>query len=120
MVTECVAILAISLCMIGMFVRTGHGDYALATTPILIVPAVHLLALPVSWWTDPMIASFPPQSIVAFADIGAVAVTGLLIMFFSGKIKSPKIKKLYVAVLGGYSIVLACTFVHRTMAVLWR
>lgn len=120
MVTECVAILAISLCMIGMFVRTGHGDYALATTPILLVPLTHLLALPVSWWTDSLIVSFPPESIVAFADIGAVAVTGLLIMFFSGKIKSPKIKKLYVTVLGGYSIVLACTFVHRTMAVLWR
>ncbi len=120
MITECVAILAISLCMIGMFIRTGHGDYALGTTPILIVPAVHLLARPVSMWLDSIIPSFPPQSIIAFADIGAVAITGLLIMFFAGKIKSSKIKKLYICTLGGYSIILACTFVHRTMAVLWR
>ena len=120
MITECVAILAISLCMIAVFVRTGHGDYALSTTPILVVPSVHLLARPVSWWMDSIISGFPPQSIIAFADIGAVAVTGILIMFFAGKIKGPKIKKLYVCLLGGYSIILACAFVHKTMAVLWR
>ncbi|MBD5101615.1 MAG: hypothetical protein HDT27_02760 [Subdoligranulum sp.] len=120
MITECVAILAISLCMIALYVRTGHGDYALSTTPILIVPAVHLVALPVSRWTDPIFSGFPPQSIVAFADIGAVAITGLLIMFFAGKIKSAKIKKLYVCTLGGYSIILACAFVHKTLSVLWR
>lgn len=120
MITECVAILAISLCMIALFVRAGHSDYALSTTPILVVPAVHLLAWPVSWWTDPIISSFPPQSIIAFADIGAVAITGLMIMFFAGKIKRPKIKKLYICTLGGYSIILACTFVHRTLAALWR
>ncbi len=120
MVTECVAILAISLCMIAVFIRTGHGDYALSTTPILAVPAIHLLAIPFSWWTDAFFSRLPPQSIVAFADIGAAAITGLLIMFFAGKIQSPKVKKLYVCFLGGYSIILACAFVHQTMAVLWR
>lgn len=52
MVTECVAILAISLCLVVVFIRAGHGDYAASVTPILVVPFVHLLALPVSWWTD--------------------------------------------------------------------
>ena len=51
MVTECVAILAISLCLVVVFIRAGHGDYAASVTPILVVPFVHLLALPVSWWT---------------------------------------------------------------------
>lgn len=49
MVTECVAILAISLCLVVVFIRAGHGDYAASVTPILVVPFVHLLALPVSW-----------------------------------------------------------------------
>ena len=52
MVTECVAILAISLCLVVVFIRAGHGDYAASVTPILVVPFVHLLALPVIWWTD--------------------------------------------------------------------
>ena len=47
MVTECVAILAISLCLVVVFIRAGHGDYAASVTPILVVPFVHLLALPV-------------------------------------------------------------------------
>ena len=93
MVTECVAILAISLCLVVVFIRAGHGDYAASVTPILVVPFVHLLALPVSC---------------------------LMIMSFSGKIRNRKNKKLYVVMLGGYNIILTCTFVHRTLAVLWK
>ena len=75
MVTECVAILAISLCLVVVFIRAGHGDYAASVTPILAVP---------------------------------------------GKSRNRKNKKLYVVMLGGYNIILTCTFVHRTLAVLWK
>ena len=115
MVTEGGAILAISLCLVVVFIRAGHGDYAASVTPILAVPFVHLLALPVSWWTDSLFPALAPQSVVAFADIAAVVVSCLMIMSFSGKIK-----KLYVVMLGGYNIILTCTFVHRTLAVLWK
>ena len=74
MVTECVAILAISLCVVVVFIRAGHGDYA----------------------------------------------ASVMIMSFSGKIRNRKNKKLYVVMLGGYNIILTCTFVHRTLAVLWK
>ena len=83
MVTECVAILAISLCLVVVFIRAGHGDYAASVTPILVVPFVHLLALPVSWWTDSLFPALAPQSVVAFADIAAVVVSCLMIMSFS-------------------------------------
>lgn len=112
MVTECVAILAISLCLVVVFIRAGHGDYAASVTPILAVPFVHLLALPVSWWTDSLFPALAPQSVVAFADIAAVVVSCLMIMSFSGKIRNRKNKKLYVVMLGGYNIILTCTFVH--------
>ena len=112
MVTECVAILAISLCLVVVFIRAGHGDYAASVTPIL--------ALPVSWWTDSLFPALAPQSVVAFADIAAVVVSCLMIMSFSGKIRNRKNKKLYVVMLGGYNIILTCTFVHRTLAVLWK
>ena len=120
MVTECIAILAISLCLVVVFIRAGHGDYAASVTPILAVPFVHLLALPVSWWTDSLFPALAPQSVVAFADIAAVVVSCLMIMSFSGKIRNRKNKKLYVVMLGGYNIILTCTFVHRTLAVLWK
>ena len=120
MVTECVAILAISLCLVVVFIRAWHGDYAASVTPILVVPFVHLLALPVSWWTDSLFPALAPQSVVAFADIAAVVVSCLMIMSFSGKIRNRKNKKLYVVMLGGYNIILTCTFVHRTLAVLWK
>ena len=93
MVTECVAILAISLCLVVVFIRAGHGDYAASVTPILVVPFVHLLALPVSWWTDSLFPALAPQSVVAFADIAAVVVSCLMIMSFSGKIRNRKNKK---------------------------
>lgn len=103
-----------------VFIRAGHGDYAASVTPILVVPFVHLLALPVSWWTDSL---FPALA----ASIGG-GVCGyrrrsgfrLMIMSFSGKIRNRKNKKLYVVMLGGYNIILTCTFVHRTLAVLWK
>ena len=93
MVTECVAILAISLCLVVVFIRAGHGDYAASVTPILAVPFVHLLALPVSWWTDSLFPALAPQSVVAFADIAAVVVSCLMIMSFSGKIRNRRIEK---------------------------
>lgn len=120
MITECAAILAISLCLIVIFIRAGHKNYAPAITPILAVPFAHLLAIPASLWIAPMLAPFPRESIIAFADIGAVVVCGLLIMFFAQKIKNPAAKKVYIILLGGYNIVLTCAFVHRTLTALWR
>ena len=78
----------------------GTGITRASVTPILAVPFVHLLALPVSWWTDSLFPALAPQSVVAFADIAAVVVSCLMIMSFSGKIRNRKNKKLYVVMLG--------------------
>ena len=98
-------------CFMGFL--TGAGD-PIRTDDLLITSE------PVSWWTDSLFPALAPQSVVAFADIAAVVVSCLMIMSFSGKIRNRKNKKLYVVMLGGYNIILTCTFVHRTLAVLWK
>ena len=53
MVTECAAILAVTLCIMVVLVRSGNGDYAASALPVLIVPAVHLVAVSYTHLTLP-------------------------------------------------------------------
>ena len=115
MVTESVAILAITLCMIVVLVRAKHPDYAASTLPILIVPFVHLITLPLFRRYGGVFYQGPYQLLQAFADIAAVAVSCLCIVLLSGKIKSTKSKKLYVFLLSGYNIILTCAYVYQTL-----
>ena len=48
MIVESVAIFGITLCILAVFVRSDNADYAMATTPLLIVPAANLLGLPIA------------------------------------------------------------------------
>ncbi|MBP8856042.1 MAG: hypothetical protein KBG54_06010 [Oscillospiraceae bacterium] len=112
---ESVSILAITICMIVLFVRSGRGDFAASLTPILIVPFMHSLAWLALRLMSRMVPMFHAKVILSFADIIGLAIACLLLFFFSTKIKSTKNKKLYIVLLSGYNIILACVFVYQTM-----
>ena len=115
MIMESVAILAVTICIMVVFIRSKNTDYAISVTPLLCVPAAHLLFRPVFAGLQFWIPKMPKQLSLAFTDIAALAVTCLLIFLFSSKIKNAKNKKLYIALLSGYSIILTCAYVYQTL-----
>ncbi len=114
MLVESVSILATLLCIIIIFVRSGHKMAALGCTPLLLVPAVHLLAFGLSYMLQ-RILPCPRAVMIAFADIAAVAFSGLIIHLQSAKIPAQKPRRLYVTLLCGYNIILTCLYVYRTL-----
>lgn len=52
---------------------------------------------------------------IAFADIGAVLISGIMIHQFGAKMNSSKGKKLYMVLVSGYNIILACILVYRIL-----
>lgn len=114
-ITESIAILAITLCMIVIFVRSKHADYAFSTVPILIVPAMHLLAMMVLRTYGQVLYHGPYQLPVSLMDIVALAISCLCIIGLSTKVKNAKNKKLYIALLSGYNIILTCAYVSQLM-----
>ena len=101
--------------MIFVFVRAGHSDYAASLIPILVVPFAHLVGAPLLRMMDSFLTNVPYQLSLAFLDIAAVAIACLLVILFSGKIKSGKNKKVYIILLSGYNIILTCAFVAQTL-----
>lgn len=115
LVTESIAILAITLCMGAIFVRRQRADYAASLVPILLVPAVHLLATLLLSRYGRFVYYGPYQLPLALADIAALAVSCLCIILLSVKVKSKKNKQLYIVLLTGYNIVLTCAFVYNIL-----
>ncbi|NCC07999.1 MAG: hypothetical protein EOM30_08155 [Clostridia bacterium] len=116
MITECAAIIAIILCMVFIFMRSGHGDYALSVLPLIIVPFVQIIAPFAAHLIVGMGFSKYPAMTAAVIDICALALTCVCIILTSVKIKSKKNKNLYIILMCGYSVVLTCALVSQTIA----
>ncbi|MEG2653193.1 MAG: hypothetical protein RSA17_06410 [Ruthenibacterium sp.] len=115
MITESIAISAIALCLMFLFVRGKHPDYAISVSPILLVPIIHLTALLALRAADGFLPTVPYQMMVAWADMAALAVSCALFVTFSVKIKSKKTKRLYIMLMVGYSVLLTGAYVYQTL-----
>ena len=115
MIAESVAILGVTVCILAIFVRSGNADYAVATLPILIVPAANLLGFPIARLLNTVIPGDQVYLLRSFIDVVGVAIVCALVVLFSAKIKSPKKKKLYVSMCCLYSILLTCVFIYHTL-----
>ena len=115
MLMESVAILGITLCILAVFVRSGNADYALATMPLLIVPAANLLGWPVAKLVNSMMHGNQVLLVRGFIDLAGVAVACALIILFSGKVKAKKQTRLYIWMCSFYSVVLSCVFLYNML-----
>lgn len=109
-----VAILAILCCLIVVFLRSGHADYAVSVVPILLVPAAHLAGIPL---TRLVLDFYPcrPFLVRVFTDVVGLAVACLLIAVFSRKIPTPKNKKLYLVLCTCYCVLLAFVYLYNLL-----
>jgi len=113
MIVESVAILGITVCILAVFVRSGNADYALATLPLLVVPAANLLGWPIAKLVNHMMAGNQVALVRGFVGLAGVAVACVLIVLLSGKIKVKKNKRLYIWMCSFYCVVLGCVFLYN-------
>lgn len=116
MVTECAAILAVTLCIMVVLVRSGNGDYAASALSVLIVPAVHLVVGTIVSKLQLSFGTMPHQMLIAFSDVTALAVACLCVFALSAKVKSPRNRKVYLFLCSGYNVILTCALISQTMA----
>lgn len=107
MLVESICIVLILAIMLFGFLRGGRKDYALAVSPLLIVPFIHILA---SLVQDVMKISLS-TNVKAAADVVGLAIAMAMLGFISGKIKSKKSKIAYLVITGGFTAVLTVMFV---------
>ena len=82
MMGESVAIIAILLCIVVVFVRSGHADYAISIIPILIVPATHIAGLPLAQLLQKTVLVSQLYVTRCFIDIIGLAIACLLIVIY--------------------------------------
>ncbi len=115
MIAESVAILGVTVCIIAIFIRSGNAGYALATLPVLIVPAANLLGFPIAGLLNEVIPGNQVYLLRSFVDVVGVAISCALVVLFSTKMKSPKKRKLYIGMCCLYSILLTCVFIYHAL-----
>ena len=116
MITECAAILAVTLCMVVILLRSGHGDYSASILPIMIVPAVHLIVATVFGRIHLNIGKIPYPMAIAFADITALAIACLCVFALSAKVGSKRNRKVYLILCSGYNVILTCALISQLLA----
>ena len=115
MAIESIAIFSITLCILAVFVRSDNADYAVAVSPLLIVPAANLIGWPIASLVNNMMTGNQLYLVRCFVDVLGVATACGLIVLFSGKIKNNKKKRLYIWMCSFYCIVLTCVFIYNTL-----
>lgn len=116
MVGESIAIIFILLCIVFVFIRSGHIDYALGVVPIILVSASHLMGVPIA----KVIYSFhgiSPYLIRCFVDVAGLALACVLTAIFSTHISSSQNKKVYLVITTIYCVVLTCVYIQNLIAV---
>lgn len=111
MVGESIAILAIMACIAVVFVRSGHADYGISVLPIALVPAAHLLGVPIAQMVVDLYG-VRPYLVRCFVDVAGLAVACLLLAVFSSRIKAQKNKKLYLIICTLYCVILDCVYLY--------
>ena len=113
MVVESVAIFGITLCILAVFIRSDNADYAVAVSPLLIIPAANLIGWPIASLVNQLMPGNQLYLVRCFVIVLGVAAACGLIVLFSGKIKQKRKKQLYIWMCSFYSIVLACVLIYN-------
>lgn len=115
MVFECSAITAIILILSVLILRSGNkSGWGVAVLPLLLVPVGHIAG---NWLVVPisrLISADLPAAWIGF-ELFTLAVTCLLLGLISYMIKSRRAKIAYLVVCGGFSVILTCVLIVRTV-----
>lgn len=115
MIGECWAIIAVVLITAYTFVRAHKNSSAGATLPLMIVPFVHIL----SGGLTRLLLGFihlPAVYLTMAINTAGLVVACLLIGGISRCITSKAIRRMYLIVCGGFSILLNLVLIYPLIA----
>lgn len=115
MVVECLAIIAVILLVIFVFLRSRKPGYALLTLPLVIVPFFHCIgqlfgvALANSW-------GLPFQALVVAIDVAALAIScAIIAALVQNKLTTNRQRKGFLIVSCTYQILLTWVFIFNVI-----
>ncbi|NLW77880.1 MAG: hypothetical protein GXY32_00505 [Ruminococcaceae bacterium] len=115
MVREAAAILIVEALLLVTFWRRRYHSYAVAVLPLCIVPAVHLLINLILYATQGQFFGVRPATVIAFADVLALAVTCVVVVLISQRSGSKRNRRIYVITSLIYSFVLCWAFIFENV-----
>lgn len=111
MVVESIVIIIICICIFYIFVRSGNANYAIASTPVMVVPFFQLAAFPLRRVLQSIWGNLPDHVIFLGFNLVGLAVASFMIALFSFKFQQKRNKNMYIFSLGVYSLILTGVFI---------
>ncbi len=112
MVIECICIILIIFLLIFAFLRSHRKKYAISMIPLVILPAMHLIAYPISYYlsrTFGIMEGKTQNVITIIALIISCIALGIMSGFFNVK----KNRIAYITICGIYTLVLALILILK-------
>ena len=102
-----------------MYIRSGKKDYAFATIPLLVLPAVNVLAYLAS---GKLSALLPMDKFTVYTalNIIAVIVSSCLVGIMSVKFKKKSNRMAYIVMSLIFNIILAAIVIYNMFQMLYR
>ena len=115
MVLECSAMILVvlMLCYILMQYYKGSG-YAIGALPLVLVPLVHILGRSLAYPVGYVLRLNRTAAYIAL-DVTALMLTCLLLGLISANIRNQKRRWSYLLICGGFSTILTCTLLVRSV-----
>ncbi|MCM1328350.1 MAG: hypothetical protein NC253_02830 [Ruminococcus sp.] len=119
MVVECVTIFGLIFVVAVMYIRAKKRNYALATVPLLILPAANVLAYAFSGGIAGLLSI---DRFIAYSaiDIVAAVVSSCLVGLMSGKFGKKSVRGAYIAMSLIFNIVLAAILIYNMFEDIYR
>lgn len=119
MLIECAAIFLLILVVAIMYVRAKKKDYAMATVPLLVLPAVNMLDYAVSGKLS-FVLPMDEFTVYTAINIIAVIVSSFLVGVMSAKFKRKATKAAYVSMSLIFNIILAAILIYNMFKLMYR
>ena len=115
MIIECTAIILIILVMAFMTYRyTQKTGWCAGMLPLLIVPAGHICGTWFCGFISSLLGITPATAWIAL-DLISLMITCLLLGAISLQIKRKRTRMAYLVTCGGYSAILTCVLIVRSV-----
>ncbi len=115
MLPESAAILILSFLIFFIMLRSRHVGYAVAVTPLFVLPGAHLVLLGILFFTHDTVFGVRTAAIKGFVDMLAVVISVVLIAIISRRIGSSKNRKFYLLALTAYTVLLGWVFIWDSL-----
>ncbi len=112
MVIECISIILIIFLLIFAFLRARRKKYAISMIPLMILPGLHLISYPISYYLHRTfdIAEKQTQNVITVIAL-IISCIALGIMSSSFNIKKNRIA--YIVICGIYTLILALILILK-------